>query len=336
MKVAVITLVLLGLGASVFAVFLVAGLTGRSGNATTQPVGEQQVEVMLAARDLVAMTVVDSSAVITKKVPKSQVPQNALLNPVQVVGKVITDRMVAQQMFTKTCFAKEGSGVYLAAAVPPGKRAMSIQLNDWSSMAGLLYPGSVVDVLVSFKTLGVGGRRDETEAMSTTLLQGLQVVAIGSQSIADDEYKDKDPGAMASRGQMNFRMVTLLVDSKQAEILQLAMENGSISLAMRNPLDAAREARRLTRAREISPNRVAITSTPAADPFAAPPPSSDTQGDDAATGKAQDPNTWETVIIRGSNSEKRTFKIPEHSAADSADEDSTSNDSSSSSTGAGE
>ena len=35
--------------------------------------------------------------------------------------------------------------------------------------------------------------------MSTTLLQGLQVVAIGSQSIADDEYKDKEAGALASR-----------------------------------------------------------------------------------------------------------------------------------------
>jgi pilus assembly protein CpaB len=258
------------------------------------------------------MSVVDGAAVTIKKIPKSQVPQNAVLSPVQVVGKVITDRMVAQQMFTKACFAREGSGVYLAAAVPPGKRAMSIQLNDWSSMAGLLYPGSVVDVLVSFKTLGVGGRRDETEMMSTTLLQGLQVVAIGSQSIADQEYKDKNPGALSAQGQMNFRMVTLLVDSKQAEILQLAMENGSISLAMRNPLDAAKEARRLTRAREIAPNRgtMAVTSTATSDgPASADPFAPTAEPSNGAAGKPADADTWETVIIRGNNAEKRTFKL---------------------------
>ncbi len=33
--------------------------------------------------------------------------------------------------------------------------------------------------------------------------------------------------------------VTLLVDSKQAKALQLAMEQGTLSLALRNPLDPA-------------------------------------------------------------------------------------------------
>src|SRR4029450_9476260 len=96
--------------------------------------------VLLAARELAPMTAVDSTAVVVKKVPKSQVPPNALLNPVQVVGKVITDRMVAQQVFTKNSFAREGSGVYLATAVPPGKRAMSITLNDWARIAGAADP----------------------------------------------------------------------------------------------------------------------------------------------------------------------------------------------------
>jgi hypothetical protein len=98
------------------------------------------------------------------------------------------------------------------------------------------------------------------------------------------------------------------------------MENGSISLAMRNPLDAAKEARRLTRAREIAPNRgmMEVTSTaagdgPAAarDPFA---PTADQHAGDSANSPA-DANTWETVIIRGNNAtEKRTFKLsPNHS-----------------------
>jgi Flp pilus assembly protein CpaB len=264
------------------------------------------------------MSVVDTSAVVAKKVPKSQVPEGALLNSVQVVGKVVTDRMVPDQPFTKFCFAREGHGVFLASAVPPGKRAMSITLNDWSGMAGLLYPGSVVDVLVSFKTLGDEGPRERNDEMrSTTLLQGLQVMAIGSQSIADDEYKDKDPGALAQRGQINTRMVTLLVNPKQAEILQLAMNSGSISLAMRNPLDSGQEARRLTRAREISPDGgmpgIASSSD---DPFSEPLPKEPQPAAPAvvavpaAPAKPRPAAEWETIIIRGKASQIRTFPLP--------------------------
>ena len=312
MKVAVICLVIFGLIAAVCAAVLVTTLARPASPVAAKAKYEPDVDVLVAARELAPMSVVDSKAVVIRKVPKSQVPPNALLNPVQVVGKVLTDRVLAEQPFTKSLFAREGTGVYLATALPPGKRAISISLTDWSGMAGLLYPGSVVDVLVSFKTLGVQGRTDNTEMLSTTLLQNLQVLAIGSQSIAEEEYKDKQAGALAQRGQVNTRMVTLLVDPKQAEILQLAVQAGAISLAMRNPLDAGQEARRLTRAREISPTASSggvMTSADNADPFAE---------DEPPVAKAPVkpvPNEWLTTIIRGKDSHTRTFPLPDSAAA---------------------
>jgi pilus assembly protein CpaB len=311
MKVAVICLVIFGLIAAVCAAVLVTTLSRPSGPVMVKAgSADPDVDVLVAAHELAPMSVVDSKAVVTRKVPKSQVPQNALLNPVQVVGKVLTDRMLPDQPFTKAVFAREGTGVYLATALPPGKRAMSISLTDWSGMAGLLYPGSVVDVLVSFKTLGVQGRTDNTEMLSTTLLQNLQVLAIGSQSIADDEYKDKQAGALAQRGQINTRMVTLLVDPKQAEVLQLATQAGSIALAMRNPLDASQEMRRLTRAREISPTSASpgvVTAIDDADPFAEKPEPTRTAAKPAAP---PPPNEWQTTVIRGNESRTRTFSLP--------------------------
>jgi pilus assembly protein CpaB len=310
MKIAVICLVLFGLLAAICAAVLVAALTLPKDSATSKAApAEELIEVLAATRDLQPMSVVDAASVVTTKIAKSQVPENALLNPVQVVGKVVTLKMVAGQSFTKACFAREGVGVYLASAVPPGKRAMSISLTDWSGMAGLLYPGGVVDVLVSFKTLGINGRQNETEMMATTLLQGLQVLAIGSQSVAGEEYKDKQAGALAQRGDMNSRMITLLVDPKQAEILQLASQSGSISLAMRNPLDKGQEVRRLTRAREIKPGGETTAALPAdsdIDPFEVP---AKRPGSDATIG-SHSPDEWETTILRGKESQKRTFPMP--------------------------
>jgi Flp pilus assembly protein CpaB len=167
----------------------------------------------------------------------------------------------------------------------------------------------VVDVLVSYKTLGLDPRHAETELRATTLLQGVQVLAIGSQSIADDHYQDKEAGALAQRGQMNFRQVTLLVDPKQAEILQLAMQAGSVSLSMRNPLDAEHESRRLTRAREISPDGGAATllSMSGDDPFSQTPATPKIAVKAVAP---PPPNAWETIIIRGKTSSTRSFPLP--------------------------
>jgi hypothetical protein len=91
---------------------------------------------------------------------------------------------------------------------------------------------------------------------------------------------------------------------------------------MRNPLDAAQESRRLTRAREISPTASSggvMTSADNADPFA-----------EAKKPEPAKPasNEWLTTIIRGKESHTRTFPLPDSAAAaepdakpDTADED---------------
>ncbi len=316
MKVAVISLVLFGLLAAGSAAVLVTALTrpsnARIAIATTKQ--ESQAEVLVAAHDLQPMGIVDAAGVTTRKVARSQVPDGALLNPVQVVGKVLTFGMVAGQPFTKACFARDGAGVYLASAVPPGKRAMSISLTDWSGMAGLLYPGSVVDVLASFKSASGAGQRDGDIA-STVLLQGLQVLAIGSQSIADAQYKDKQVGALAQHGEINTRMVTLLVDPKQAEILQLATQSGSISLTMRNPLDKINEPRRVTHVDEIRPDSgpagIVTSDSGRTDPFAGAP---ERLAADPSTTPTP-ANEWQTIIIRGHETQTRTFPMPNRPTA---------------------
>jgi len=106
------------------------------------------------------------------------------------------------------------------------------------------------------------------------------------------------------------------------------MQSGSISLSLRNPRDAAQEARRVSRAREIAPGMFADQSTaPApADPFdnqpvtSSPPasPIDDASGlDHVAAGR------WQTVIVRGHASETKSFPLPDTDTTH-ADEDSLS------------
>jgi pilus assembly protein CpaB len=309
MKVAVIFLVVLGLLAALCAAVLVNTLAFRAPPTAAKGSPVDEVEIYVAAHDLPAMTLVDQGAVRPTKVGRREIPAAALTSSTQVVGRVLTTTLVEGAAFTETAFARKSDGAYLAASLPRGKRAVSVSLTDWSGMAGLLYPGGVVDVLVSFKSQG-----SNAEMVSTTLLQGLPVLAIGSQSVTTEGYADKEAGALSSRGQINFRMITLLVDPRQAEILQLAVQNGSVSLAMRNPLDAGREAQRMTRAGEIgmpsgqppaAPDWLTLLAKAVPKERPAPPATA------PVAPKPEPPRLWETLIVRGTAIEKRTFPLAE-------------------------
>jgi len=88
-----------------------------------------------------------------------------------------------------------------------------------------------VDVIATFK---LRYQDERGQAISTTLLHGVQVLAIQDESIISKIDLSSRSASRSSEGQVT---VTLMVDTRQAEALQLAMDSGKISLAMRNPLD---------------------------------------------------------------------------------------------------
>ena len=234
MKWGIIVLVILGLAAAACAAILVSTLaTGSSASADDS---SNYVEVAMAKVSLPAMTVINLDNIIKENVSRDDLPKGVLSSPEQAIGRLLAVPVVEGQILTNSCFVTKGTGAQLAASLPHGMRAVTLTLSRGSYPDGiLLYPGSVVDVLVSFKL----GRGSDGQALSTTLLHGLQVIAVQGQSIVtepDTEEKKtakKTPRPSSTRGVK----VTVLVDPKQAEALQLMMTYGKISLAVRNPLD---------------------------------------------------------------------------------------------------
>ena len=165
------------------------------------------------------------------------------------------------------------------------------------------------------------------EAIATTLLQGAQVLAIGSQTVTSgQDFKDRNPGALNSKGQTNTRQVTLLVTPKQAEILQLAAQYGTMSLTMRHPTDTVPVRQELTRISEFTRNEQSRAGTnlvstlaaalmnaklTAAAPTARPAPAVAAP----AANPAQERNPlWEMLVVRGAKAQTQTFAMPEQQA----------------------
>jgi len=118
--------------------------------------------------------------------------------------------------------ASENGGSGLPSMIPSGMRAVSVRVNDGSSVGGFVQPGTRVDVLMT-------GTSGSGEAQTITVLRNIAVLANGVRL---------DRGATGADSQ-NSPLITLLVSPDDAQKLALAVAQGRIQLALRNPLDTS-------------------------------------------------------------------------------------------------
>lgn len=227
----VIILGLLGLAAAVAAAMLTASMQAKPLRDARQLINPEE-QILVAAKDLEAMTVLDAECLKQRTLPGGQAPAHCFGDPAQAVGKLLTVPVVEGQALTANLFAPEGSGLHLAGLLDPGMRAVTVSLSDYSGLEGLLYPGCRVDVMGTF---AITGANKAGSAVSTALLENVQVLAVGRQAVGDPESESDADNK--GKGYSKKILVTLMVDANQAEALQLGMEHGQIALAMRNPRD---------------------------------------------------------------------------------------------------
>ncbi|HTV49420.1 MAG TPA: Flp pilus assembly protein CpaB [Phycisphaerae bacterium] len=299
MKWAVLVMTVLGLMAAMCAAILVAFLShpsaGRS--SSTGP-----VTVLMINRNLPAMSVVQGSDVTSQTMSSDKAPANFMTNSVQVVGRVLAVPMVAGEAFSPAVFAGQGAGADLAAAIPYGDRAEGIDVTNYGALEGMLYPGCAVDVEVTLTPPQSGTQ--SSMPISATILQNVEVLAINNSTITSSEAGNSTDNNNADDS--GTRRVILLVDSRQAKILRLAATVGTLSLAMRNPLDtSASNAETITLNELTADNYMdnlynsATPSTPQNSQMSTTAPVN-TEG-----------AVWNVEVIRGSQSQEEVFPLTE-------------------------
>jgi pilus assembly protein CpaB len=199
-----------------------AGLTWFVYATTTAPRSEARTIVYAPVRDLGVGAIIHQSDLKQVTVSSKDLPKGALTDPKQVVNRVVLYPFSANQPLIETSLSRIGSAEGIPATIPEGYRAVSVQINDVSGVAGLILPGSRVDVLFTRPGTMV-------EAISSTILQNIKVLAMGKMIQAGQTMDPKAP---------KVPVATLVVTPEQAKVLELAKNQGRISLSLRNPLDA--------------------------------------------------------------------------------------------------
>jgi pilus assembly protein CpaB len=139
-----------------------------------------------------------------------------------VAGHVLMYAVAANQPVLRRDLAANAS-LGLSAKIPDGMRATAVKTNEVTNIAGFIFPGSHVDVLVTLRP-----ENSTTSTVTRTVIQNAQVLSTGTKM-------DPDPNGKPE----NVTVVTLLVTPEQSEKVALAQTQGTIHLALRNGGDSA-------------------------------------------------------------------------------------------------
>ncbi|MBY0507970.1 MAG: Flp pilus assembly protein CpaB [Bryobacteraceae bacterium] len=190
--------------------------------------------LMAAARDLPAGTRLKKSDLKKVNVPERDAPANVFLADTELVNHALLFPVAANEVISSGKIASLAGVEGVPSIIPSGYRAVSVLVSDASSAAGLILPRAKVDVICS-RTGSLN------EAVSNLILQDVQVLSVGRVTELQMSAPDAKGSAVAVNPSSGTqRAVTLLVTPEDASKLEMAKNNGKISLALRNPIDTGR------------------------------------------------------------------------------------------------
>lgn len=213
--------------------FVASRLLGTHKPAQQAQVQEQSAKKVLVAKgNLPAGTIIKEDDVSWQKWPTDGVNDNYLLQGQSdinnVVGAVVRKGIVAGEPITESQIARPGDRGFLAAVLTPGMRAISIDVNEPSSVAGLVFPGDRIDVLLNMQFTIKEIGPDGTEKTSDYKPQTSETVLENVRLLATDRNLNDIEGEPTK-----LKTVTIEVTPKQAEMIKVAASMGQLALSLR-------------------------------------------------------------------------------------------------------
>jgi pilus assembly protein CpaB len=185
---------------------------------TTVPVAATR-QVIIAAADISPGTAISGQAVKAVTWPQAVIPPKAAATIREVEGRVVKVPIPQGNPVLSSMLAPEGTAAGLSGILEDGKRALTVKVDEVAGVAGFLHPGDRVDVLMDLAVQGQGDK----EHFSKTILHDIPILTTGQ--IWEQKGENKP---------VVVNTVTLELTPEQAEMLNLASNQGKIRMALRN------------------------------------------------------------------------------------------------------
>jgi pilus assembly protein CpaB len=189
-------------------------------------------KVLVAKRALPVGTIITADAIGFQLWPKEMVQDAYFIDGeadmTKLLGTVVRYAITAGEPVTRGGLVSPEDRGFLAAALGPGMRAVTVPVSAKTGVAGFVFPGDRVDMML---TQSVSGNDDGQELKATeTILRNLRVLATDQST----ETTTTPDGKTVVRA---VRTVTLEVTPRIAEKIQVAETIGTLSLSLRSLAD---------------------------------------------------------------------------------------------------
>jgi pilus assembly protein CpaB len=173
------------------------------------------LNVVVAKGQIPARTILTRELLEIKKIPREYVLAGAYTNLNEPLNKVTLAALLPGEQLTGSKLTEKNKQLGLALIIPKDKRAVSVEVDASASIAGLIKPGDMVDVVCTI------GDLDRT----VTILQNVPVLAIDQQMESGNENKNEKVNRTV--------IATFALNLTDAEKLVQASAKGQLKLLLR-------------------------------------------------------------------------------------------------------
>jgi pilus assembly protein CpaB len=222
---------------AVMAKNMFAGAGAPEAAAAQVPTGPK---ILVARKALPVGTIIDQESLTFQAWPKELV-QNAYYQEgapesdmTKLLGTVVRNAITAGQPVTQGSLVGPNDRGFLAAALGPGMRAVTVPVSTTSGVAGFVFPGDRVDLVLTQEV--TGGGDGPALKVSETIVRNLRVLATDQRI----DSKNEEGKTVVK----TFSMVTVEATPRLAEKIAVAQSLGTLSLSLRSIADNASELER--------------------------------------------------------------------------------------------
>jgi len=190
-------------------------------------------KVLVARKALPVGTIIDQESLAFQAWPKELI-QNAYYlegqpesDMAKLIGTVVRNPITAGQPITQGALVGPNDRGFLAAALGPGMRAVTVPVSGTTGVAGFVFPGDRVDLVLTQEV--TGGGDGPPLKVSETIVRNLRVLATDQRTDSKDEE-----GKTVVKA---FSMVTVEATPRLAEKIAVSQSLGTISLSLRSIAD---------------------------------------------------------------------------------------------------
>jgi pilus assembly protein CpaB len=192
----------------------------------------ETVDVLVASADIGLGRTVDAKDVRWQTWPTAAASANFIrksdrpdaIN--QVAGSITRVAFSAGEPIREAKLIKGVNGGYMAAVLPAGMRAVSVEISPETGAGGFILPNDHVDIILS--------RRDKlAEKAAGVEIHTSEIILSNVRVLAIDQTVEEKNGQRVVVG----KTATVELSPRQAETLAVSRQMGTLSLALRSLVD---------------------------------------------------------------------------------------------------